>query len=517
MKLETLVNASRNVAATRSRLEKRDTIAALLRSAAPAEVSLIVSYLGGTLPQGRIGLGPAIVRELAGEPVANDATLALADIDDTFTRIAGISGRGSQQARRDALGSLFTRATAVERDFLVRLVLGELRQGALEGVLIDGIAAAADLPVDEVRRAVMLASDPAPVAVAALTDGAPGLAQFRLEPMSPLKPMLAQPSDGVGDAMASLGEAALDVKLDGARVQIHRVGNDVKIFSRRLNDVTDSLPEVVDAVRAQPADALILDGEVIALRADGRPLPFQVTMRRFGRKIDVDELRRSLPLSVFAFDCLHRDGVDLIDRPLSERSEAMADVLAGDLLVPRQITDSVDEARAFLAAALEQGHEGVMAKSLTSTYSAGSRGADWLKIKQAHTLDLVVLAAEWGSGRREGWLSNLHLGARDPADGTFVMLGKTFKGLTDRMLEWQTRKLLSLELGREEHVVHVRPELVAEIAVNEIQASPIYPAGMALRFARVKRYRKDKTAAEADTIDTVREIFAAQGGIPADD
>ena len=515
MPLSQLVAASSDVAGTRSRLKKRDYLAAILRVAAPDEIALVVNYLGGALPQGRIGLGPAIVRDLAAEPVASDPSLSIAEVDDTFTHVAGISGKGSQQARRDAVGKLFSRATREERDFLIRLVLGEMRQGALEGVLVDGIAAAADIPVDDIRRAVMLASDPAPVAVAALTEGVSALAQFRLTPMSPVKPMLAQPADDVDDAMQSLGDAALDVKLDGARVQIHRVGNDVRIFSRRLNDVTASLPEVVDTVLAQPADSLILDGEVIALREDGHPHPFQVTMRRFGRKSDVDKMRASLPLDVFVFDCLHRDGIDLIDRPLAERSEHLTGALDRDLLVPRTITDSVEQAKAFLADALAAGHEGIMAKSLQSPYAAGNRGADWLKIKQAHTLDLVVLAAEWGSGRRKGWLSNLHLGARDPDDNTFVMLGKTFKGLTDKILDWQTKKLLSLEIGREDYVVHVRPELVVEIAVNEIQASPIYPAGMALRFARVKRYRDDKTAAEADTIGTVRDIFAAQGGAAA--
>ncbi len=512
MQLEHIVNASRDVARTRSRIKKRDTIAALLRAAPANEIELVVSYLGGELPQGRIGLGPAIVRDLVGEPCAGSASLTIAEVDRAFSGIAAISGKGSQQARREALGQLFHKTTPDERDFIVRLILGELRQGALEGVLIDGIAAAAGLPPETVRRAVMLAADPAPVAFAAMSDGAAGLDQFRLTPMSPVKPMLAQPAEGVADAMESLGSAALDVKLDGARVQIHRVGSEVKVYSRALNDVTASLPDVVETVLEQPAESLILDGEVIALRDNGRPHPFQVTMRRFGRRSDVDRMREELPLNVFLFDILHRDGEDLIDRPFSERDVALNDAVAREAIVPRSIAETAEQAQAFLNAAFDAGHEGIMAKSLTSSYAAGNRGADWLKIKQAHTLDLVVLAAEWGSGRRQGWLSNLHLGARNPLDGSFVMLGKTFKGLTDKVLDWQTKALLGIEIGREEHVVHVRPELVVEIAVNEIQASPVYPAGMALRFARVKRYRKDKTAAEADTIETVREIFAAQGG-----
>ncbi len=512
MQLVDLVNVSLNVAGTRSRLKKREFLSACLRSAGPRQVGLVVNYLSGTLPQGRIGLGPAIVREMFSEPVASEASLSLDEVDRTFSEIGGISGKGSQQRRREVLGRLFARATGVERDFVARLILGEIRQGALEGVLVEAIADATEIPADEVRRAVMLASDPAPVAVAAMQEGRSGLEQFRLEPMSPVRPMLASPAEDIADAMQSLGEAALEYKLDGARVQIHRVGTDVRIFSRRLNDVTDSLPDVVEAALAQPADEFIVDGEVIALREDGRPLPFQVTMRRFGRKIDVDKMRESLPLDVFLFDCLRRDGEDLIDRPFADRAANLADATTEGVGVPSIVTDSTDDAAAFLRGAFEQGHEGVMAKSLTSPYAAGNRGADWLKIKQAHTLDLVVLAAEWGSGRRKGWLSNLHLGARDPSNGTFVMLGKTFKGLTDKMLSLQTKALLALEIGREDHVVHVKPEFVVEIAVSDIQASPQYPGGLALRFARVKRFRRDKAAAEADTIDTVRQIYAEQIG-----
>ncbi len=513
MQLNELVGVSDDVGKTRSRLQKRARLSGCLRAAARDDIGLVVNYLGGNLPQGKIGLGPAVVRELQNEPVANEPTLSLREVDATFSHIAGITGKGSVSARRDALGRLFAKATAAERDFLVRLILGEIRQGALEGVLIEAIADAADIPADEIRRAVMLASDPAAVAIAALVDGKAALSKFRLEPMSPVRPMLAQPADDIGEAMASLGEAALDYKLDGARVQIHRVGNDVKIFSRQLNEVSESLPDVVEAMLVQPAQQFIADGEVIALRENGRPHPFQVTMRRFGRKSNVDEMRASLPLDVFLFDILHRDGEDLIDRPMRERAAALEDAATNSVRIPRLLTADAGEASRFLKSAFDAGHEGVMAKSLSSVYAAGNRGAEWLKIKQAHSLDLVILAAEWGSGRRKGWLSNLHLGARDPASESFVMLGKTFKGLTDKMLDWQTKALLEREIGREDYVVHVRPELVVEIAVNEIQSSPQYPAGMALRFARVKRFRRDKSAAEADTIDTVRDIFAAQSGI----
>lgn len=512
MQLSELVKLSQGIAGTRSRLEKRALLRDCLRAAAPGEIGLVVSYLGGSLPQGRIGLGPAILRQLADEAVAARSSLALEDVDRAFEAIAGIHGKGAQQRRRDELGRLFASASGDERDFLARLILGEIRQGALEGIIVEGIADAAEIPADEIRRAVMLASDTAAVARAAMLDGRGGLERFRLTPMSPVRPMLAQPAEGIDDAMAGLGEAALEYKLDGARVQIHRVDDKVRIFSRSLHDVTDSLPDVVATALAQPAAQFIADGEVIALRGDGRPQPFQVTMRRFGRKIDVDELSRVLPLDLFLFDCLHSGGDDLIDLAYRERAAALEAASAASVRVPRLVTDSASDAAAFLARAFAEGHEGIMAKSLDSAYAAGNRGADWLKIKQAHSLDLVILAAEWGSGRRRGWLSNLHLGARDPSNNSFVMLGKTFKGLTDRMLEAQTKALLAREIGREGQVVHVHPEMVVEIAVNEIQASPHYPAGMALRFARVKRFRGDKTAAEADTIDTVRALFAAQSG-----
>jgi DNA ligase-1 len=512
MELQALVNASRKVAATRSRLEKRATLGECLRRAGPGDVAVAVAYLGGALPQGRIGLGPAMLRQLAQTEPAADAALSLAETDRAFAEIASLHGPGSQAARRERLRDLFARATAAERDFLIRLILGELRQGALEGLLVEAIAEAAKLPASDVRRAVMLAGQPGSVAEAALRDGPAGLARFRLEPLQPIQPMLASPAEDIGEAMATLKEAALEYKLDGARVQIHRVGRDVRIFSRGLNDVTASLPEVVSTVRGLPSSSVILDGEVLALDHGGRPLPFQMTMRRFGRKSRVDALRESLPLSVFLFDCLHVDGEDLIDVPARERHARLVVATGSTGLVPRLETADPAAAGDFLAEALRLGHEGVMAKALTATYAAGSRGADWLKVKQSHRLDLVVLAAEWGSGRRKGRLSNLHLGARNPSDGGYVMLGKTFKGLTDALLDWQTRRLLALELGREGNVVHVRPELVVEIAVNEIQRSAKYPGGMALRFARVKRFRPDKSAVEADTIDTVRSIFDRQAG-----
>jgi len=361
-----------------------------------------------------------------------------------------------------------------------------------------------------VRRAAMFAGDLGAVARVALTEGAQGLARFSIRVERPVQPMLAQSAADVADALARLGTAALEWKLDGARVQVHKSGDRVRIFTRRLNEVTDAVPEVVETVRALPSRELILDGEAIAIGPGGAPQPFQVTMRRFGRKLDVDTLRAELPLAVFFFDCLQRDGVSLVDRPAQERFAILAQALPARLIVPRLITGDPAAAEAFYRDALARGHEGVMAKAIDAPYEAGRRGAAWLKVKRAHTLDLVVLAAEWGHGRRRGWLSNLHLGARDAAGGGFVMLGKTFKGLTDELLEWQTRELAWREVARDAYTVYVRPELVVEIAFNDLQASPQYPGGLALRFARVKAYRPDKRAEDADTIETVRQRYAEQ-------
>ncbi|MCX8113784.1 MAG: ATP-dependent DNA ligase [Burkholderiaceae bacterium] len=507
--LADLVEASARAAQTASRIGKRDAIAAFLRAVAPAEVEIAVAYLAGETRQGRLGIGIATLAALRDGAAAAAPTLTLCEVDAALARVAATRGKGAAAGRSAKLAALFARATRAEQDFLVRLLVGELRQGALEGVMVEAIAAASGVAVADVRRAAMLAGDLGAVARAALAEGAAGLARFSIEPLRPVLPMLAQPAEDVADALARLGTAALEWKLDGARVQVHKAGGDVRVFTRNGNDVTAAVPEIVDAVRGLPARELVLDGEAIALARGGAPQPFQVTMRRFGRKLDVDALRAELPLSVFFFDVLRLDGESLLERPARERFAALADALPSGLIVPRLVTRDADAAQAFYAEALARGHEGVMAKALDAPYEAGSRGAAWLKVKRAHTLDLVVLAAEWGHGRRRGWLSNLHLGARDPAGG-FVMLGKTFKGLTDALLEWQTRELLAREIGRDDYTVYVRPELVVEVAFNDVQASPQYPGGLALRFARVKRYRPDKRAAEADTIDTVRAIYAAQ-------
>jgi DNA ligase-1 len=517
MMLEDLAAVSAALAATRSRGEKTRLLAELLRSLAPDEREIAVSWLAGVLPNGKLSLGPAAVYAAKAAP-APHATLTIGTAARELEALRATAGKGSAQRRQQALAALFGAATAPEQQFLAGLLLGELRQGALEGVMADAIAAAAAVPAADVRRALMLAGRVAPVANAALEAGSAGLARFRLTLYEPLAPMLASPTDGVDSALAAIASAVLEYKLDGARVQIHKgVERGVRIYSRTGRDVTPSVPEVAAAVAELPAAAAILDGEVLALTRAGHPRPFQDTMRRFGRKLDVAAVRQALPLSLFCFDCLHLNGEDLIDRPLAERHERLASAVPAKLNVPRLVTNAGDAAQEFLARALASGHEGIMVKDRASRYEAGSRGAAWLKVKVAHTLDLVVLAAEWGSGRRQGWLSNLHLGARDP-NGGFVMLGKTFKGLTDGLLEWQTQKLkaLALDPAARDYVVAVRPELVVEIAFNELQVSRRYPGGLALRFARVVRYRPDKRPEDADTIDTVRQIAAAQGGAAAE-
>lgn len=509
MLLSNLVTTSTAVAAVSSRLSKINELAALLSQVTPDEVAPVIAYLSGTPRQGRIGIGGAIVSEARNTLPGRDATLTIEDVDRAFATMAGISGPGATRRRTETLRDLLGRATEQEQDFLVRLLFGELRQGALEGVLIEAVAKAARAPAARVRRATMLAGDLAPVARAALGGGPDALDAFGLRVLQPVQPMLADSAEDVESAVADLGDASLEYKMDGARIQVHKAGDEIVVFSRALRPVTPAVPEVIEAVRALPARELILDGEVLAFRPDGTPRPFQETMRRFGRRLEVDTLRKELPLTPIFFDLLHRDGHDLLDAPQAERFAMLSEISPPSLVVPHRLSPSAQGARAFLDEALAHGHEGLMAKGRDAPYAAGSRGSSWLKVKAVRTLDLVVLAAEWGSGRRQGWLSNLHLGARDPEHGGFVMLGKTFKGLTDAMLAWQTERLLSLEIGRDSYVVHVKPALVVEIAFNDIQVSPQYPGGVALRFARVKRYREDKPASEADTIGTVRQMHAA--------
>jgi DNA ligase-1 len=402
---------------------------------------------------------------------------------------------------------LFARLSAAERDFVARLMVGELRQGALEAVVLEALAEATAISPDLLRRAMLFTGDSTEVAVRALGGGAAALSDLSIELFRPLRPMLAQTAKDVGDAFERLAPCVFEQKLDGARIQVHRDGDKVRVYSRHGNDLTEALPEVVAIALALPARSVVLDGEAIALRPDGRPQPFQVTMRRFGRKLEVAELGRTLPLSAFFFDCLYLNGQVLVERSNAERWTLLESVVPQSARIVRLPVASLAEGESVMRASLESGHEGVVAKSLASPYEAGRRGAGWLKLKPAPTLDLVILAAEWGNGRRQGWLSNLHLGARDPQTGGFVMLGKTFKGLTDEMLAFQTLRLQELAVSQNSYVVHVRPELVVEIAFDGLQESPVYPGGLALRFARVRRYREDKSASEADSIDFVRSLY----------
>jgi DNA ligase-1 len=507
MLLAELVVTWERVGATSSRLAKVQALAAVLRRLSDEETVPGVAFLAGELRQRQIGVGWAAMRDLP-DPVA-DSSLTILAVDAEFARIGGLAGKGSQAARHGALVDLFGRATAGEQRFLRQLLVGELRQGALAGVMADAVAKAAEVPVAEVRRALLLGGDLRLVAATALRAGSAGLAEFRLQVGRPLAPMLAQPADDIPAAFEKLGRAAVERKLDGVRIQVHRDGDEVRVFTRSLDDITGRVPEVVEAIAALPAHALVIDGEAIALRADRRPLPFQVTSSRIGSRGDPATLRGQTPLTAIFFDVLHLDGADLLDRPERERFEALRGILPAELVIERVVAEDADAAQAFFAESVRGGHEGVVLKSLEAPYDAGRRGGAWLKVKPRHTLDLVVLAAEWGHGRRKGRLSNLHLGARDPAGG-FVMLGKTFKGLTDTMLDWQTVRLLELADGPTDGwVVRVRPELVVEIAFDGVQHSTRYPGGLALRFARVKGYRVDKTAADADTIDAVRAIYAA--------
>ncbi|MFN3007354.1 ATP-dependent DNA ligase [Mycolicibacterium wolinskyi] len=511
MLLAEVAAASTDVAAASARLAKIGRIATLLTHVAgdgdARAVAVTVSWLSGELPQRQIGVGWAALRSLPA-PAAT-ATLTVVDVDARFSEIGGVSGKGSQARRAELVRDLFSTATDTEQTFLRRLLSGELRQGALAGVMADAVAKAAGIPAPEVRRAAMLAGDLPAVAAAALTGGSAALNEFRLQVGRPVGPMLAQTATGVADALERLGgKAVLEAKLDGARVQIHRKGAEVSVYTRSLDDVTSRLPEVVEATRALPASELIADAEAIALRPDGRPHRFQVTAARFGSK----NPRDLEPLSVFFFDLLHVDGRDLLDLPTHERLAALDAIVPAAQRVDRLVTTEAGAAQEFLDRTLAAGHEGVMAKSPTAPYEAGRRGAGWLKVKPVHTLDLVVLAVEWGSGRRTGKLSNIHLGARDPANGGFVMLGKTFKGMTDAMLDWQTTRFTELADGPTDgYVVKVRPEQVVEIAFDGVQKSTRYPGGMALRFARVLRYRDDKAPAEADTVDTVRAFYERGG------
>lgn len=515
MLFATVVQASTAVSATRSRLAKTEILADMLRSAAEpvdlaiatgaaertAAIRAVTGFLTGAPVQGRIGAGWHTLAGLELEP-AEVPTLTVSDTDAALTELAQVAGSGSQARRTELLSDLTRRATAQEQDFLIRLLTGELRQGALEGVMLDAIAKACDIKGGRVRRAFMLSGSLPDTAAAALLGGGDSLDAFGLELGRPVRPMLASPAESLAAALDELGPSArVEYKLDGARIQVHRDGETVRVFTRTLREITDDVPELVELVRALPCRSVILDGETLALADDGRPRPFQETMSRFGATS-----ARELLLRPYFFDCLHLDGTDLLDAPLSDRVDALSRVV-GNHQIPGMAEPTQEQAAALLTAALADGHEGVMVKSLTAPYAAGRRGKAWQKVKPVHTLDLVVLAAEWGHGRRTGLLSNLHLGARDPDGGPPVMVGKTFKGLTDELLAWQTSTFPAHESRRTEGTVFLRPELVVEIALDGAQVSPHYPGGVALRFARVLRYRPDKDAAQADTIDAVRALL----------
>ncbi|MGA9872268.1 MAG: ATP-dependent DNA ligase [Rhodococcus sp. (in: high G+C Gram-positive bacteria)] len=498
-----IIDTSQAVGATRSRKAKIESLRELLGNLDPGDVGTVVSWLSGELPQGRIGIG---WKTLSGIDVAptDEGALTITDVDSALAAIASTSGSGSTARRRELLSDLFGSATRSEREFLIRLMTGELRQGALEGVMTDAIAKAAGLPLDPVRRAFMLSGRLAATATAALTGGEDALEAFGLEIGRPIRPMLASPAESLLSAWTELtGDVSVEYKLDGARIQVHRDGDEVHIYTRTLREITDGVPELVDLVRSLPCTSVVLDGETLALTDSGRPRPFQETMSRFGA-----QSTHELLLRPYFFDCIHLDGEDLLDQPLTKRLDAL-ELVAPEHRIPALLRPDADAAAGHFDAAMDAGHEGVMVKALSSVYAAGRRGRTWQKVKPEHTLDLIVLGAEWGYGRRTGWLSNLHLGARNPDGGEPIMVGKTFKGLTDQLLQWQTEEFPLHERARDEHTVYLEPDLVVEIELDGVQVSTRYPGGVALRFARVLRYRPDKTHAEADTIDAVRALLQA--------
>ncbi|WTP55872.1 ATP-dependent DNA ligase [Streptomyces phaeochromogenes] len=506
MLLHRLARVSQEVAATSARSRKTALLAELFRDAEADDVPIVIPYLAGRLPQGRLGIGWKIL----GTPVAPAAepTLTVREVDARLTALGKVSGTGSQAERARLVGELMGACTEPEQRFLLGLIGGEVRQGALDAVAVEGLAQATGAPSVDVRRAVMLAGSLQTVAERLLADGPEALAEFRLTVGRPVQPMLAHSASSVTEAIDKLGACAVEEKLDGIRVQVHRDGDDVRLYTRTLDDITDRLPELTSAARELKGEHFILDGEVIAFDEGGRPRSFQDIAGRVGSRVDVATAAEAVPVSPVFFDALSVDGRDLLDLPFTERHTELARLVPEPMRVRRTlVADPADaQARAaaeqFLADTLKRGHEGVVLKGLDAPYSAGRRGAAWLKVKPVHTLDLVVLAAEWGHGRRTGKLSNLHLGARNP-DGSFAMLGKTFKGLTDVMLAWQTERLQELAVEDNGWVVTVRPELVVEIAYDGLQRSTRYPAGVTLRFARVVRYREDKTPAQADTVETL--------------
>jgi DNA ligase-1 len=505
MLLSRLAETRIALAGTRSRNAKRDLIAAVLREASLEDIEIVVSYLSGSLRQRRTGIGWKSLQSIP--PPVTVPTLTVGDVDAVFEHAAGLSGAGSSAARSTAMNALLARATAPEQELIGGLVFGELRQGAMEAAVQEGLAAAFNVPVAAVRRAAMLMSSTTAAAAVLFAGGLEALQAVGLQVGVAIQPMLAASSPGPDAALDKTGlPAVADYKLDGVRVQVHRAGQQVRIFTRSLDDITERLPEVVAVARSLPHDQLVLDGEVLSLRRDGRPEAFQVVASRTMSSVESAALAQTGPLQVFFFDLLHIDGRDLLDAPLAERLEQMRRVVPATVTVPREMCTTRMEAADTFADAVKRGYEGVVIKNLQAPYAAGRRDAAWVKVKPRHTFDLIVTAAEWGHGRRQGWLSNLHLAAPDPSSGELIMLGKTFKGLTDELLTWQTRRFLELEVRRTAHTVYVEPSMVVEIACDGLQVSTRYPGGVALRFARVLRYRPDKSAAEADTINTIKAL-----------
>ena len=507
MLLKDLVDVSKKVGATTRKKEKAYLLAECLKRGKGEEIALAASYLSGQIPQGSLGIGWAVLQKTLRNLDKQPRSLSLQEVNRFFDQIAQSKGEGSAAKKAKTLRDLFSLVRDDEKEFLVGLIMSEIRQGALEGLLVEAIAQASDLAVERIQRGVMFSGNVGEVARIALEEGNEGLSRFQPRLFHPIAPMLANAAEEEGDALARWGRVACEFKIDGARIQIHKNGGEIRVFTRHLKEVTERVPEIVAAARDFRLDKAIFEGETVALRPDVRPLPFQTTMRRFGRVQDIERIKKEIPITSYFFDLLYLDGATLVDEPLSKRFELLSANLPPEYRIPQIVTTDEKVAGEFLKKSLEAGHEGIMAKGVDSPYMAGHRGFYWLKIKPAKTLDLVILAAEWGHGRRKGWLSNLHLGARDPESGQFVMLGKTFKGLTDEMLQWQTERLLSLETCRDEWTVYVRPKLVAEIAFNDLQESPRYPGGVALRFARVKRYREDKSPSEADTIQRIQAMF----------
>jgi DNA ligase 1 len=499
-----VVETWRDVRAASGRLEKRDRMARLFASLPADDLRLAADYLSGDLGRDAPGVGYALVYEaVAAAAPAAEPSLSLADIDAAVVELGAASGPGATKLRSTILGRLFGASTALEAEFLASLLLGELRQGALRSLVVDALARALGADVDPLRRAVMFAGALGPVVEAVRSDGASALDRFQIAPLTPIEPMLASPAGDLGAALGDLGgRAAAEWKLDGVRVQVHRQGDEVRVFTRALRDVTASSPELAAAARAVPARSFILDGEAVAAAGDGRPMMFQDLMSRFQQ-----EEVGPAGLTAMFFDLLYLDGEPWVDRPDRERRAALERLLPPERCIPRALVASVAEIEACLTEARREGHEGLVLKSLDAPYAAGRRGANWRKVKPAHTVDLVILAAEWGHGRRQGLLSNLHLGARDPVDPErFWMLGKTFKGLTDAMLRELTEGLQKIAVEAGSHVVRVRPERVVEIAFDGVQRSSRYDSGLALRFARVKRFRPDKRAVDATTLDEVRSL-----------